>query len=358
VTRDRPPAATRWRLLALCLALVLAAPATTVSADGAAGAGGSGPAAVEDSRATTLPADAVPATGLHGNHVSADAQVVADGTVVVESLFLIEGGFLVIRADDGGNLGDPIGAVYVESGFSKSVTVETNASFWADRDGPVTVHAALHADDGDREFEYREDDLLDSPATGRATSAFTVQRGEAPAYVSARTFSGQRIAEPRATVSRVALPEDGSVVVHDATAELGVGDRLGSRDLSAGAHENVSVPLESGYLESLSYDEPTRLWVTVHADGDPVTVGDHPVRTLITIRRVNESSVDDEWTINTPVPTTAPPADPTTAPASADGPATATGTDESGGSPGPGPLAALAALAVALLYAASGRRRT
>lgn len=362
MTRDRPPAATRWCLLALGVALLLAAPAAAATASaGGADASVTGPAAGGTDDPATLPADAVPAAGLHGNHVSTDAQVVSDGTVLVESLFLIEAGFLVIRADDDGGLGDPIGSVYVESGFTRSVAVETNASFWADREGPVTLHAALHADDGDREFEYREDDLLRSPATGRATSSFGARRGEESAYVSARTFSGQRIAEPSVTVSRAALPADGSVAVHAATEELGVGDRLGSRDLSAGTHENVSVPLASGYLESLPYEDPTRLWVTVHADGEPVSVGDDPVRTLITVRRVNESSVDDEWEINTPVPTTEPPADPTTEPPT-DGVTetpTATGTDAAdGGSPGLGVPAALGVLAATVLFAVGRRERS
>ncbi len=344
MTRERP--GVRGRRTAVVLSVVLVLAGLAAGAGAASNAAGATKEGVAAEPATAAAADAPPVAtaGLHGNHVSTDPQVVANGTVMIESLFLIESGFLVIRADDDGQPGDPIGSVYVESGFSRSVTVDTDDGFWADRDGPVTLHAALHADDGDREFEFGEDDLLSSPATGRAVSAFRAERGRTPAYVSARTFSGQRIAEPRITVSRAALPADGSVVVHAATEELTVGERLGSRSLSAGRHDNVTVPIDAAYLESLPYDQPTRLWVTVHADDEPVTAGGDPVRTLVSIRRVNASGVDDEWTINTPVPTTAPPAT-TGTPSATD----AASTPDDGGAPGPGALATVGVVVGTLL---------
>ena len=299
-------------------------------AAGAPTAGGAAPS----------PADgAADAAALHGNHVSADAQVVADGEVLVESLFAIDGAYLVIRADDDGRLGEVIGTTRLEGGYHRAVTVETDRSYWEGRDGPTTVHAALHNDDGDDEFDPETDTLLRSPATGTAVATFTVQVGDRGAHVAAQQFDGQTVAEPRVTVGPVTMPDDGAVVVHAATEELTVGERLGERSLSAGRHDEVAVPLDEAYFESLGENGSARLWVTVTVDGEAVTVGDDAVRTLFSMEVGNAS--EDDWSINTPVPTTAGGTDrPTTASASD----TATAESE-GDTPGFGTWAALAALA-------------
>lgn len=314
-------------------------------AAGAAGAAvGDASSAAED--------DATARAGLHGNHVSADTQVVADGEVLVESLFTIDGAYLVIRADDDGQLGSVIGTTRLEGGYHRAVTVETDPSYWEGRDGPTTVHAALHRDDGDDEFDPETDTLLRSPATGTAVATFTVRAGDAAAHVSAQRFDGQTVADPRVAVGPVAMPEDGAVVVHAATEDLDVGDRVGERSLSAGRHDEVAVPVDEAYFESLGENGSARLWATVTVDGEAVTVGGDPVRTLFSIEVGNASA--DDWSINTPVPTTAGGTDSptTTAPASD----TAT-TESAGETPGFGTWAALAAL-VALVGAAAARRRT
>lgn len=341
----RRPAGTARRWLLVCLTLIAL---SAVAAGAVTG--------TDVADRPTASGEAVDRGAVHGNHVSTDAQVVADGRVLVESLFIIEDGWLVIHRDDGGSLGEPIGAVWAQSGFSRAVVVDTDESFWSDRDGPVTLHATLHADDGDGQFDAADDDVLQSPATGRAVSTFRTRPGSSTAHLAARSFSGQRIATPEVTVRRAALPDEGSLIVHAATDELGVGERIGARNLSAGVHENASVAIDEAFLESLPYDVPTRLWVTVSVDGAPVTVGEDPVRTLFTVRRVNESAVDDEWSVNTPEPTTVEATTTTTDVVTAT--ATDTATDgEDAGAPGATALAALLGIA-AILLAAVARRRS
>jgi hypothetical protein len=311
-------------------------------AAGAASAGAGAPSAADG------PAEG---SALHGNHVSADAQVVADGEVLVESLFSIDAAYLVIRADDDGDLGEPIGTTRLEGGYHRAVTVETESSYWEGRDGPTTVHAALHRDDGDGEFDPETDTLLRSVATGTAIATFSVQIGDAPAHVAARQFAGQTVAEPRVAVGPVSMPADGELVVHAATEGFGVGERVGERSLSAGRHDEVAVSLDEAYFESLGENGSAQLWATVSVGGDPVTVDGDPVRTRFSVDVGNAS--EDDWSINTPRPTTAGGTDaPTT-----NAPASDTATAESAGeTPGFGTWAALAALA-ALVGAAAARRR-
>jgi hypothetical protein len=341
VTRPRPRPLVRTGLLAGLIVVALAGVAV-------AGVAGSPSPAAESSGLD----------GTHGNHLSTDAQIVADETVLVESLFVLGDGYLVIRADNGGDPGEPIGHVAIDSGFQRAVAVDTDRSFWTERDGPVQLHAALHGDDGDGEFEFGEDPVLRSPATGEATTTFAAEASEEPAHVAARDFSGQSADDPAVTIRRAALPSDGELVVHEATLERTLGDRVGSKALSAGTHEDVRVPLNETYFESLETGVRTQLYVTVHVDGDPLTVGGEPVRTLFKIRPSNGSGGD--WSVNTPVPTTAggettgettaDPADATTAPGTATDP-------EGGGAPGFGVAAALAAVAGLVLRSVARRFR-
>lgn len=338
MTPARPRSPTRAGLLAGLVVLAL----TGLAVVGAAGA--------SPSAAASSGVD-----GAHGNHLSTDAQVVADGAVLVESLFLLSDGYLVIRADDGGDPGEPIGHRAVDSGFQRAVVVDTDRSFWADRDGPVRVHATLHSDDGDGEFDVEDDPVMRSPATGRAVSTFTAAPGEEPAHLSARAFSGQSVDGPAVTIRRAAVPADAELVVHRSTVERTLGERLGSRTLSAGTHGNVTVPIDESAYEDLPADGGARLWATIHVDGDPLTVGGEPVRTLFEVRPSNGS--DDEWSINTPVPTTG---------AGAPGETTAGATDQpddsgtttdsgSGGAPGFG-LGVAVAVLLGLALLLVGRR--
>jgi hypothetical protein len=310
-------------------------------------------------------------SGTHGNHVGADAQVSADGAVVVESMFILNGGFLVVHAADGEELGRPVGHVAVSAGWNENVHVPVDESFWANESGPTRVYAVLHNDDGDGEFEPSEDPPARSFGATIARGEIHVSRGDRAAYVVAETFSPQQSADASVTISRAALPEDGFLVVRHATEEFTVGQVVGSTRLSAGVHENVSVALNETYFEGIEMNRSQALVAAVYvgddlASAEPVAVAGENVSSRFAVLRVNETRRDDGWEVVTPTMTTtvggktvggtAATADATGASAT-----TAAGsgseTAGTGSAPGFGALLAVAAAtaALALAYRRRGR---
>lgn len=126
----------------------------------------------------------------HVNDVGVDSQVSVDGRVVVETAFIGADGFVVIHEVDGSEPGEPIGHAPVsgEGGLKEDVPVDVATGTWGEWSGAREVWAVLHTDDGDGEFEPDEDEMLEQfgdPAGDR----FTLERGDEPAYVTAREFA-------------------------------------------------------------------------------------------------------------------------------------------------------------------------
>lgn len=270
----------------------------------------------------------------HANHVAADPQTTPDGTLVVESAFILDDGFVAVQRDDGGEPGAVLGhtALSGRDGFVTDVEVAIDDGAWADWNGPERVHLVLRNDDGDGTFDPDDDRIVRSFGSA-AAAVTTVDRGER-AVVTARGFSPQTVANDSVTVRRAVLPTDGRLVLENATD----GRRLGSVALDAGSHANVTVPLDA----ELGAADRHRVRAVLH-DGDaPVTVGDEPVATAFSVRGGSSGSgtatpTPDLVTTATPFP------DESATP-------TATTTAEptaSGGQPGFGVLAV--ATAVALL---------
>lgn len=194
----------------------------------------------------------------HGNHATANPQVSANGTIVVEEAFLSTDGYLVLRADDSGEPGRIVGARPLDRGRHRGVTVRADGAFWANTSGDVTLWAVLHTDAaaGD-DFDPAADSML-SWFGGPAGQRFPVARGERP--VSVVTRGAGALENGTLPVVAATLPESGVLVVH--TAENGtLGRPLGSRALSAGRHTNVRVPVNTTGL-----DERAVVAVTVHVD--------------------------------------------------------------------------------------------
>lgn len=82
--------------------------------------------------AVALALVAVPVTA-HTNHVSVDAQVSADGTVIVEGALVATDGFLVVHAGDDESISDVLGhtAISSDSGFVTDIRVRIAAERWA-----------------------------------------------------------------------------------------------------------------------------------------------------------------------------------------------------------------------------------
>jgi hypothetical protein len=247
--------------------------------------------------------------GAHGTHVTAGSQVSADGTVVVEELFLLERGYLALHENDGGEPGEILGHVAVEEGYHCGVTVSLDESWWADAADNESVVAVLHrdAESGD-EFDPAVDTPLSSFGEV-AGSAFSVRRGDSPVSVVASSLSGHPV-EESVTVPSARLADDGYLVVR--TDDGGEpGEVVGQRSLTAGTHENVTVPVDRQALPANGTS--AYLWVTVYRDdGDgafdaeddgPVTVAGSPVQSRI-VAVLNATEREMSVGVNTPEPTT------------------------------------------------------
>lgn len=240
----------------------------------------------------------------HVNDVNADPQVSADGTVVIETVFIGADGWVVIHRANGTDPGEPIGhaAVSSEGGLKTDVPVEISRRAWRNWSGARTVWAVLHEDDGDGEFEPSEDETIDQfgePAGQR----FAVRAGERPAYVTARGFTPQKTDNGTVTVRTVALPEDGYVVVRNATDD-GDGQIVARTALPVGTSKDVSVELDDEFFRSRSGVFTLRA-VAYTDDGDgSFDGGDEPVR-------VGSSVVGSRFGVEktggpTPTPTSTP----------------------------------------------------
>lgn len=296
---------------------------------------------------------AVGPAGGHGNHVTVRPQVSPDGSVVVESLFVLDGGYLVLHA--GSQRGDPVGHVRLDQGGHRGVTVQVDEDWWASQGETVPLVAVLHRD-AERGDEF--DPEVDTPLSAFgsvASSSFQVGKGDAPVTLVATKFSGHGV-DDAVTVPRVALDEDGYVVVRT-EEDGGPGEVVGHAAVEAGDHSDVDVPVDRDALGSDG--ETVSLWVSVvRDDGDgaygeedePVTVGGDPVQSRIQATLGGDGE-DLSVGVNTPSETTA--SDGATGGEASDGGTNDSATTDSGGEgtsmPGVGVLGAVAALLAAVI---------
>ncbi|MFC6952775.1 DUF7282 domain-containing protein [Halorubellus litoreus] len=296
---------------------------------------------------------ALPVAG-HGNHLTADAQVV-DDHVVVERSFMLQDGYAVVHIDRGGQMGQAIGHVALSAGPDENYEIDVDEEFLSQIDGVAKVWVALHRTDGDGEFEPNQDTAL-TGIQGRVAGSVI------PIYVSddgnvnvvARDFGSQRIDDASVTVMRVESNRSGFVAVEDENGTV-----VGSAPVSAGTNANVSVPLESSFYESLDRNESAELTAAVyHDDGDGefdasadrrVTVGGTPVASAFGVTKVANASRTTSIVVTAtgttaPAPTTTSAGSTATA---ADG--STTGSGGTGGAPGFGAVAAAVAVVSALV---------
>lgn len=302
---------------------------------------------------------AAPALAHDVNHLSADAQVSPDGTLVLESAYATSDGFVVLYRGWNSRDGEVVGVTEFSAARVDvtEVPVSLDDSAWAAIERNTTVTAVLYADDGERNGTF---DPADSPQVsfGRPTQVtFDVARGPSPVYVSAAGIGAQRSAG-EVTVREVSLAEAGHLVV--SLSEGGEpGRTLGHVTLDAGTHEDLRVALNRSFLATRN--GTFSVFATAYTDdGDGVLdADDRPVRAngSLVATRFSVSPVDDVETgtptsaVNTPRPTAPPTTD---SPTEATTP-TPTRTGESG--PGFGLVAAFVAGAVLLLVAAGRRGR-
>lgn len=284
--------------------------------------------AVPNSVGPAGPADA----GLHGNHVAVGAQVSADGTVVAEEAATLAPGFLVLRSDDGGRPGEPLGHTALTGATIRTdVSVAVDDDVWADWSGTRTLWAVVHLDDGDGEFDI----ATDPSGADRSPSAarqFRLERGDAPVRVIAPQTDAVALRDGTITVRRVDLAADGYVVAHPLDDDRAVG----ARALPDGSHRNVSLDLDESFVADRDRRFRVRL-VAYRDDGDgefddddrPISVGDDRVETAVFVRRADGGQTTEPLVV-TPSPEPGADASPGSTPA---GPATGTDGDTSGATP-------------------------
>jgi len=147
----------------------------------------------------------------HLNHVTAGTQQTPDGTVIVESSFASNDGYLTVQRDDGGEPGEVVGVTSIRSQrYRIDVGVTIDESAWAKWE-TQPVHIVLRRDDGDGEFDPDEDPVVESFGSA-ATERLTVAKGPRAVVTASETLRPD--AEGTVTVRRVTLPETGNLVVH------------------------------------------------------------------------------------------------------------------------------------------------
>lgn len=303
---------------------------------------------------------ALPVVG-HGNHLTADAQVV-DDHVVVERSFMLQDGYAVVHIDEGGQMGQAIGHRKLSAGPDENYEIPVDEEFLSRIDGSAQVWVTLHRTDGDGEFEPNQD----TPLTGVQGQAPGVTvpihvSGDGNVNVVARAFGSQRIDRAAATVRRVETNRSGFVVLEDENGTV-----VGSTPVAAGTTENVTVDLERSFYDSLGENESATLTATVHrddgdgafsADDPAMTAGASPVASEFEVTKVANASRTTSVVVT---------ATGTTVPASTtdEGPSTTsggeavstTGPEASGDSPGFGVLATVGGLLFAALAVVRRRR--
>ena len=303
----------------------------------------------------------------HGSHVRADPQISDDGTIVVESMFSVNGGYLVVHQDQGDQPGRPVGVADIESGAHSSYEIQIDQQYWEEHEGNQSYWIVLHRDQDPDDGGF--DPMVDSAVTGLHGSYVGARipvgkSSDGPARVLAAEYNGQRVDSPSVTLSRVQLNQPGYVVLQrvqsGAPAEV-----IGTRALEAGTYDDISVDIDESLFESTPVDGTQSIVATLHtADGDgsfqadsdtPVAPGGQPVRTYFTFSKVANASATTQPLVNTPDGTP----EPTTAETPGASETAATTTDPgsaTGSTPGFGVVTALVATLVAAAALRRGRR--
>jgi len=247
--KDRYAAGTMRRLL--LAAALLVASACAYESSGTTGT----TAAVDEgvSLPATAPADIV-----------FEGQFIEGSSVLIASVTMPAGGFIVLRSDEQGSPGDVIG---VSAPLGKGIIANVPVPFFTPMLGASTVHATVHIDmDLNGVFDYEPPDgLVDVPAereSGEVATAAAEIKLLAP-LAPASIEVGEQTSDGTSVVVRsVDLPAGGFVVIQ-ADEDDGPGTVLGVSDvLPAGKSTDVEVELDPWLTGTEA------LWAVVWVDRD------------------------------------------------------------------------------------------
>ena len=169
--------------------------------------------------------------------VVSDQAVTDSGVLVIESVFMIEPGWVVLFAQPERGKAFPIGFTGVPAGSSQQVEVIVNPL-----DVTKTLIVALHEDNGQiGSFEYPDADPPVANSNEQPSATFAV---DIEVTLPAVVVEDQDIAEDGLVVVETLLAvEPGWLVIH-ATRDGTIEDVLGSEFVDAGLHNNLIVPIQ------------------------------------------------------------------------------------------------------------------
>ncbi|MFB6177180.1 MAG: PGF-CTERM sorting domain-containing protein, partial [Halobaculum sp.] len=180
--------------------------------------------------------------------VTFDAQTSGGTVFTVDSVFLPEGGYVVLH-DERLAEGEAVASVrgnssYLEPGLHRNVRIVLNESV----ENATTLTAMAHREtNGNELYEFPDEDGPYTDAGGAVVDAGNVSVS-ASVSASTQTSDGRTV-----VIDSVDLAEGGFVVIHDASLFAGdvTGSVLGSSQyLEAGYHEDVTVTLDTAANES------------------------------------------------------------------------------------------------------------
>lgn len=188
----------------------------------------------------------------------ANQEVTEDGTLAVESVLTPIAGWLVIHADDAGELGKYLGAVPLAEGLNEGLRIHIP---W--RDGTPTLYAVMYEDNGRTErLDLPGEDVPFIANGNPVIEAFSVT------YPPDVYVLDQPIVDAGFVVERVISNGPGYLVAYyDNEGEPGL--IIGSQALEDGLNEQVRVDILESALTSI-------LHIRIHEDTEPGDDFDFP----------------------------------------------------------------------------------
>jgi hypothetical protein len=187
----------------------------------------------------------------------ADQEILEDGLVQVESVVALEPGWLVIHADDDGELGAYLGSTPLVAGRQENLSIHIP---W--QRGSTNLHAVIYEDNGrPQQLDLPGDDTPFLANGEPVIASFTAT------YPPDLFVLDQPVVDGKFVVERVTSPGPGWLVVYYDAG--GPGLIIGSIELEAGVNEQVVV-------EVLPSAVTSRLHLRVHEDTVPGDEFDFP----------------------------------------------------------------------------------
>lgn len=256
---------------------------------------------------------------VHGAHVSAESQVISDGTVRVDSVDALgDGIWVVLHSNTDGKPGETVYGTKLlgEGVFRKDVEVNVSDEHlqgWSER----TVWVTLYVDDGDGSFEPEEDQYLPERSRDAATAIGVKRSDDGNAYVLSNRRGLEEITSPTVTVRTVTTNREAHLVAFPIDGATSEADAVGSTFVDPGRSEDVEIDLSEQFYQQRpnhfgvrvvlfvddgdgEFDDDDAVWTV---DGRPIqafTYADKAEPTTTATETVARTTGEERPTIQTP----------------------------------------------------------